>query len=224
MLVSLKKISMIYGNDNKGVMALRDINLEVKEGDFLAVSGKSGCGKSTLLNVLGVVCKPSRGTYFYNDRAVTDLNDAKRADFRCYNVGFVVQHFALIKDMTVFQSISLPLRYQGKSRKYIKERVEMLADQFDISDKLNTVSGELSGGQCQRVAIARAISGNPKLLLADEPTGALDEETGEHIINIFRKLNQGGMTIVMVTHDVDIAQQCRRQVIMKDGGICQCGK
>lgn len=218
-MLALKEIHMTYGKGDGAVHALRGVDMEVERGELLAVTGKSGCGKSTLLNILGGVCKPTGGSYFFKGKEVSQFSARQLADFRTQKIGFVVQHFALIQDMTVFQNIALPLRYRGYSRKKIEERVYELLDQFELGGKENTIPPELSGGQCQRTAIARAVAGHPELLLADEPTGALDEETGGKILRIFQELNQGGMTIIIVTHDGEIAAGCRRRVHMRDGMI-----
>lgn len=218
-MLALKEIHMTYGKGDGAVHALRGVDMEVERGELLAVTGKSGCGKSTLLNILGGVCKPTGGSYFFEGKEVSQFSTRQLADFRNQKIGFVVQHFALIQDMTVFQNIALPLRYRGYSRKKIEERVYELLDQFELGEKENTIPPELSGGQCQRTAIARAVAGHPELLLADEPTGALDEETGGKILRIFQELNQSGMTIIIVTHDGEIAAGCRRRVHMRDGMI-----
>ncbi len=218
-MLALKEIHMTYGKGDGAVHALRGVDMEVERGELLAVTGKSGCGKSTLLNILGGVCTPTGGSYFFEGKEVSQFSARQLADFRNQQIGFVVQHFALIQDMTVFQNIALPLRYRGYSRKKIEERVYELLDQFELGEKENTIPPELSGGQCQRTAIARAVAGHPELLLADEPTGALDEETGGKILRIFQELNQNGMTIIIVTHDGEIAAGCRRRVHMRDGMI-----
>ena len=216
-MLALKEIHMTYGKGDGVVHALRGGDMEVERGELLAVTGKSGCGKSTLLNILGGVCKPTGGSYFFEGKEVSQFSARQLADFRTQKIGFVVQHFALIQDMTVFQNIALPLRYRGYSRKKIEERVYELLDQFELGEKENTIPPELSGGQCQRTAIARAIAGHPELLLADEPTGALDEETGGKILRIFQELNQKGMTVLIVTHDEEIAAGCHRRIRMRDG-------
>lgn len=218
-MLALREIHMTYGKGDGAVHALRGVDMELERGELLAVTGKSGCGKSTLLNILGGVCKPTGGSYFFEGKEVSQFSARQLADFRNQKIGFVVQHFALIQDMTVFQNIALPLRYRGYSRKKIEERVYELLDQFELGEKENTIPPELSGGQCQRTAIARAVAGHPELLLADEPTGALDEETGGKILRIFQKLNQNGMTIIIVTHDGEIAAGCQRRVHMRDGMI-----
>ena len=216
-MLSLRDIHMTYGKGDGAVHALRGVNMEVERGELLAVTGKSGCGKSTLWKILGGVCKPTCGSYLFEENEISAFSARQLADFRSQKIGFVVQHFALIQDMTVFQNIALPLRYRGYSRKKIEQRVYELLDQFELGEKENTTPPELSGGQCQRTAIARAIAGQPELLLADEPTGALDEETGRKILQIFQQLNQSGMTILIVTHDEEIAASCHRRIRVRDG-------
>ena len=218
-LLTLTDICVTYGKGENAVHALKDINLCVNTGDFVAVTGKSGCGKSTLLNVLGGICKPCKGKYIFNDKCISGLSVSRLADFRSKDIGFVVQHFALIKDMTVSQNIALPLKYRRYPRPKIESRVLKLIKEFDLKEKEDKFPPELSGGQCQRVAIARAIAGKPTLLLADEPTGALDEETGYKIMDIIKGLNDNGTTIIMVTHDPSIAQYAKSKVLMKDGRI-----
>lgn len=217
--IKLDNIDMVYGKGTNKVHALRNIHLEINQGDFVAIMGKSGCGKSTLLNILGVVTKPKDGSYLFGDTEVTCLNLDTSAKFRNRNIGFVVQHFALIKDLTVRENIGLPLVYQSCRKKEIDVRVGEVLKQLEIEDKADCYPTELSGGQCQRVAIARAIVSHPQVILADEPTGALDEENGRNILRIFDKLNQEGVTIIMVTHDREIAQNCKRIVYLRDGKI-----
>lgn len=202
------------------VHALKGADFEVKKGEFVAITGKSGSGKSTLLNALGGLLNLSSGEYIFNDANISKLSGSKLAKFRNENIGFVVQHFALIPDISVYENIALPLKYKKVSHKKIKDRVSTLCEELEIGDKLKALPKQLSGGQCQRVAIARAISCNPSLLLADEPTGALDEETGLKIISIFQKLNTEGMTIIMVTHDEALAGVCQREMVIKNGCVC----
>lgn len=218
-LIKLDTIDMTYGSGNSAVHALTDINLEVEKGDFTAVVGKSGCGKSTLLNILGAVTKPVKGKYYFEQVEVNGLKAKAMAKFRNQKIGFVVQHFALIKELTVKENISLPLVYQSCSKKEMENRVKEVLKLLEIEDKENSYPTELSGGQCQRVAIARAIITNPAVILADEPTGALDEENGRNIIHIFEELNKKGSTIILVTHDMEIAEKCKKKIYLKDGRI-----
>ncbi len=218
-LIHLEQVKMIYGKGSNAVHALEGINLELERGAMTAIMGKSGSGKSTLLNVLGHVITPTEGQYIFDGRDVTKLRKNQAAKFRSENIGFVVQHFALIPEMSVQRNIALPLYYQKKSKRQIWERVDMLMEKLEITDKGKKYPYELSGGQCQRVAIARALVADPKILLADEPTGALDEENGKRIMEIFHKLNADGVTIVVVTHDAEIASECTNCIQMKDGLI-----
>ncbi len=219
--IELKQIDMIYGKEDGQVRALQKVDFSVQKGAFVAITGKSGCGKSTLLNVLGGILKPTGGSYLFEGKDVSGYKAKELARFRNCNVGFVVQHFALIPGMTVEKNIALPMIYHKEKKSHIRDRVWYLAELLDIGDTCKRYPHELSGGQKQRVAIARALAVSPKILLADEPTGALDEETGEKIMQVFTRLNRDGMTIVLVTHDLDLAGQCDRQVRMRNGQILE---
>lgn len=218
-LIKLEGITMTYGNGNTLVNALEDIHLEISAGDFVAIMGKSGCGKSTLLNILGLITRPKNGKYFLCETEVSRVKASEAARIRNDKIGFVVQHFALIKELTIKENIGLPLLYQSCRKKEIENRVNEVLKLLDIEEKKNNYPTELSGGQCQRVAIARALITNPKVILADEPTGALDEENGKNILDIFTELNKKGTTIVLVTHDKEIAMRCKRILHLKDGRI-----
>lgn len=217
--LELKDICKTYGSGESEVKALKNINLNVNQGELIAVTGKSGCGKSTLLNIIGGLCLPSSGSYVFEGEKISSYNQDKLASFRNRNIGFVVQSFALINDMTIFDNIALPLKYARKKSSEINEKIKNLADKLELSDKIDAFPPELSGGQCQRAAIARAIACDPRVLLADEPTGALDEQTGINILNIFKSLNANGITVILVTHDLEIASMCRRRIEMKDGAV-----
>nr|MBQ4457184.1 ABC transporter ATP-binding protein [Clostridia bacterium] len=199
--------------------ALRPIDLDIKKGEMLAIMGKSGSGKSTLLNLLAGLDTPDSGEYIYNGEHMNTKNQNKMAKFRRTDVGFVVQHFALIDEYTVYQNIALPLRYRRLKGVSTKQRVKEIAERLEIGEKLRKYPSQLSGGQAQRVAIARAIAHKPSILLADEPTGALDEETGKSIMNLFREINKEGTTVVVVTHDANVASYCQRTIRLHDGNI-----
>lgn len=219
-LIELKNICKNYGKNENEVRALSDVSLDVERGELISIIGKSGCGKSTLLNILGGISVPSQGKYIFGGKDITSFSRKEMTAFRNQNIGFVVQHFALINDITIEKNIALPMEYRGYSKAEINNRVKELLEQMDISDKAQYYPSQLSGGQCQRVAIARAISMKPPVILADEPTGALDEETGKVIFNILKKLNKTeNTTVIIVTHDIDLASQCERIIKMRDGKI-----
>ncbi|MDR1563869.1 MAG: ABC transporter ATP-binding protein [Oscillospiraceae bacterium] len=218
-MIQLEGINKIYGNRESQVQALKDVSLKILEGEMLSIIGKSGSGKSTLLNILGGLDKCTSGKYTFDSSEVSAFSDRQLADFRCEKIGFVVQNFALINDVSVFENVALPLKYAGKSKQDISKRVREVLSELDILDKESVCPSELSGGQCQRTAIARAIVCKPKLILADEPTGALDEETGTIIMELFKKLNKDGITIVIVTHDMEISNSCNKTIQMKDGRL-----
>lgn len=217
--IEIKDLSVVYGKHENKVNALDNVNINIDKGDFVAITGKSGCGKTTLLNVLGKVSNPTNGSYCFENQDITNLSSSKAAKFRNNNIGFVVQHFALIQDINVYKNIALPMIYKKYSFKKIRERISYLLDALEISDKLEKYPYELSGGQCQRVAIARAIAAEPKLLLADEPTGALDEKSGIMIMDILKKINESGTTVMLVTHDLELSKYCSKQIVLKDGKV-----
>ena len=217
--IRLKKVNKYYRSGENRLHAIKDADLCIKKGEMVAIMGKSGCGKSTLLNVLGGLDQLDQGEYFLEDCDVGKLKGEKLAGFRRENIGFIVQHFALIDDFTVFNNIALPLRYRGMSKNEIKNQVEKLLVEFDISEKRNAYPTQLSGGQCQRVAIARAVVADSNIILADEPTGALDETTGASILDILKRLNSEGKTVIVVTHDHAVASVCNRVINMSDGRI-----
>lgn len=217
--IQLKNISVQFGKKNNKMQVLKQVNFFVEQGEFVAIMGKSGCGKTTLLNVLGTLLEPAEGEYEFDNLSVRQMNERQKAAFRNENMGFVVQHFALVEDMTVYDNIALPLTYQKLPQSQIRKRVEEILVELDIAEQKNKFPHELSGGQKQRVAIARAIVTNPKLILADEPTGALDEENGNLIMEILEKFHQKGVTIIMVTHDAELAGKASRIVHIRDGEI-----
>jgi len=218
-MLTLENIIVTYGKNNNQINALRSINLAVEDGEFLTITGKSGCGKTTLLNIIGGILKPTRGSYLFQNKDVLAFSDKQMATFRNRNIGFIVQHFALIQDRTVRDNIALPLIYKRTPRKKIDEKIDEALKSLEIHSKKYIFPYELSGGECQRVAIARAIVTEPKVIIADEPTGSLDEETGFRIINILKSLNKLGKTIIMVTHDLELAKEGTRKICMRDGMI-----
>lgn len=218
-IIRLKKISKVFGNGEKIVRALRGISLDIDAGELIAVVGASGSGKSTLLNVIGLLDEASDGEYYLNDIKISNLKFNEKAQLRNKYLGFIVQNSALIKDYTVRDNIEIPLEYSKVKKNQRKIRVEKICNSLGIADKIDKYPSDLSGGQCQRVAIARALINNPNIILADEPTGALDSKTGQEIMNIFKDLNQQGKTIIIVTHDKKIAEQCNKIIYIEDGQI-----
>ena len=218
-LIEVKNVKKIFGKDDNKVEALRGIDLKVEEGEMLAIMGPSGSGKSTLLNILGFLDKSTEGEYYFDGNDVSKLKDRELSLFRNKYIGFVVQNFALIEDYTISKNISLPLDYVKISSKEKNKRVEELLKLMKIEDKGKRLPKELSGGQNQRVAIARALVNNPKVILADEPTGALYRKNGQEVMNIFKKLNEKGKTIIVITHDEKVASMCKKIIYIEDGKI-----
>ena len=218
-IIEIKDIHKTFGKKDGKVEALRGIDIAFCEGEMTAVMGKSGSGKSTLLNIIGGIMSFDSGQYIYKGKPL-DLDSRREiTKFRRREIGFVVQYFALVDDLNVFQNVALPLKYMGVSGRNIKKRVMEALTELDIKEKAKAYPNELSGGQQQRVAIARAIVKNPELILADEPTGALDEATGESVQDIFRELNNKGKTVIIVTHDEKVAEKCDRIIRIKDGVV-----
>lgn len=217
--IDLENVSVTYSSGKVPVAALKNVSLSIEKGRFYAIVGKSGCGKTTLLNVLGGILPLQKGTYTFFGEDVTKFNHRALARFRNESVGIVVQHFALIQDLQTYDNVALPLKCRHMKRADIDSRVREAMGQVDILKKMYDRPFELSGGQQQRVAIARAIVTHPPLLLADEPTGALDESTGREIMSLFHQLNREGMTIVMVTHDMELASEADVVIQMSDGCI-----
>lgn len=218
-MIELKDICKKYGKNNVYIYALSNINYKINQGDFVTISGKSGSGKSTLLNIIGGITKPTTGKYLFLDKNIDEYNSKELSSFRKDNIGFVLQHFALIDGISVFDNVSLPLKYKNFSNIQIKTMVKDVLERLEISNKINNYPYELSGGEKQRVAIARALVASPKILIADEPTGSLDEKSGKNILGIFNELNNNGVTIVLVTHDPEIADMGSKRIVMRDGKI-----
>ena len=199
------------------VHALRGVTFEVQTGEYIAIMGPSGSGKSTLLNVLGCLDRPTAGRYVLGGRNVAQLNDNQLSDVRAANIGFVFQSYNLIPQLTVVENIEVPLYYQGRLDATNRRRCRELARMVGLADRLNHRPTELSGGQQQRVAIARSLANDPYFILADEPTGNLDTATSIEVLDLFEKLNAQGKTIVMVTHETDVAARCKRILRLRDG-------
>lgn len=218
-MIDLKGIKKIYKGKGIHTVALNDINLSIDAGEFLCIMGRSGSGKTTLLNVLGCMDDFDEGEYIFDGIDVKKLKSRELASFRSKNVGFVFQSFNLIDDMNVLENVEVPLGYAGMpSKKRMQTALEMIK-KLGMQDKIKHYPSELSGGQQQRVAIARALANNPKIILADEPTGNLDSENGEMIMTLLKNLNEEGKTIILVTHDMSVAKYAKRKIIMNDGKI-----
>ena len=220
-MIQLENIKKIFRTEEVETWALREVNLEVKEGEFVAIMGPSGCGKSTLLNILGLLDNPSEGKYLLDGKEVSTLKESERTDIRKGVIGFVFQSFNLIDELNVYENIELPLLYMGVPAKERKRRVEAAMDRMAISHRRKHFPNQLSGGQQQRVAIARAVLANPKIILADEPTGNLDSKNGKEVMNLLGELHREGTTIIMVTHSQHDASYADRIVRLYDGEIVE---
>lgn len=216
-MIRINDLRKVYRTEEVGTIALDNMSLHVKEHEFVAIMGPSGCGKSTLLNILGLLDDPDSGSYLFNGGEVTGLNEDKRCDLRRENIGFVFQNFNLIEELTVFENIELPLENCGMKASLRKMKVEKALKSVLLNHRRNYFPSQLSGGQQQRVAIARAIVNDPKLILADEPTGNLDSRNGLEIMDLLTTLNDAGTTIVMVTHSEHDARYSHRIIHMLDG-------
>lgn len=223
-LIKLKDINKYYKVGKEKFHVLKSLNIDIEEGDFVMIMGKSGSGKTTLLNVLAFLDKFDDGSYFFNYENVSNLNENQRSIFRNKHIGFIFQQFNLIETLNIYQNIELPLIYDGKLNK--SERENIIKDklkQVGLLDKIKSMPLQLSGGQQQRVAIARSLVNNPKLIFADEPTGALDSETSTDIMNLLKDLNNQGKTIIMVTHDADLIKYATKVIRLKDGVLYEEG-
>jgi putative ABC transport system ATP-binding protein len=218
-LISTKDLWKIYHLGKQEVKALCGVSLTIAYNEFLAIMGPSGSGKSTLMNLLGCLDTPSKGEYYLKDKEVSTLSENELARIRNEEIGFVFQVFNLLPRATAFHNVELPLIYKGAAKKERKEKVRKALEMVEISGRMNHRPSELSGGERQRVAIARALVNEPSLLLADEPTGNLDSKTGQEILNLFRKIHNQGNTVIIVTHDKDIAYHAQRIIYLKDGMI-----
>ena len=218
-IVKLTDICKDYKQGIHPVRVLKNINMTVDQGDYLAIMGPSGSGKTTLMNLIGCLDVPTSGTYTLEGRDLNDLSDDQLADIRNKHIGFVFQNFHLLPKMSALDNVALPLLYAGVSLKERRKRAEEALKAVGLGDRMEFLPNQLSGGQCQRVAIARAIVTQPALLLADEPTGALDTASGEQIMEIFRSLSNGGMTIIMITHEPAIAACADKTYHILDGQL-----
>ena len=218
-MIQLQNVKKVFRTEEVETWALREVNLHVQEGEFVAIMGPSGCGKSTLLNILGLLDNPTEGTYMLNGKNVSKLQENERTDLRMGVIGFVFQSFNLIDELNVYENIELPLLYMGTPAKERKHRIEAVMDRMAISHRRKHFPCQLSGGQQQRVAIARAVLSNPKIILADEPTGNLDSKNGKEVMTLLSELHKEGTTIIMVTHSQHDASYADRIIRLYDGEI-----
>jgi putative ABC transport system ATP-binding protein len=218
-VAELRHISKVYGIGDTAVVALDDLNLQVQRGEYLAVMGTSGSGKSTAMNILGCLDRPSTGSYYLNGTTVQDLSDDALADLRNRELGFVFQQFHLLAEMSALDNVILPMIYAGIPAEERRQRAIAALERVGLAQRLNNKPNQLSGGQQQRVAVARAIINQPGLLLADEPTGALDSRTTEEVLDLFGELHHQGMTILIVTHEHEVAERASRLVQFHDGRL-----
>ena len=220
-LIKLRNLSKTYQIGQNKVEALKNVDLSIQNGEFVAIMGPSGSGKSTLMNLLGCLDKASSGEYILDNSIINKLDSNKLAEIRNKKIGFVFQNFNLLARTTAMENVEIPLIYSGISFKEREEKAIKKLDLVGLEDRINHKPNQLSGGQQQRVAIARALVNEPVVILADEPTGALDSKTGEEILSIFQELNKSGITIILVTHEIDIALRAKRIITFKDGVIIE---
>src|SRR3979490_593003 len=218
-LITMEGVTKVFGTDEVETHALSQVHMEIKSGEYIAISGPSGCGKSTLLSILGLLDSPSEGGYKLNDKPVQSLKMSERPRIRNRATGLIFQEFNLIGDLTVYENVELPLTYRGMPTAERKKQVQEALDKVGMSHRMKHYPSQLSGGQQQRVAVARALGGKPLILLADEPTGNLDSANGEAVMELLRDLHRGGATICMVTHDPRFAKHAEREVHLFDGKV-----
>ena len=223
-LIDLKNVNKSYRNGDQELQVLKDIHLAVEEGEFVAIMGPSGSGKSTLMNIIGMLDRPTSGEYYLEGEEVAKLGEKKLAKVRNQQIGFVFQQFFLLSKLNALQNVELPLIYAGVSQSKRKALAEQYLKKVELEKRMHHLPSELSGGQKQRVAIARALVNHPSIILADEPTGALDTKTGEQIMELLTELNREGKTIIMVTHEPEIAAFAKRQIVIRDGVISSDSK
>ena len=223
-LLEMKDIVKQYRMGDEVSTVLKGISLTVYRGEFVAVLGPSGSGKSTLMNIIGCLDTPTSGEYFLHGQKIADLSESELAHIRSREIGFIFQSFYLLKDQNALENVELPMIYAGASRRKCRERAKEMLKRVGLEDRMTHMPSQLSGGQQQRVASARSIVNTPILLLADEPTGALDQATGKQVMEIFHELNEEGRTIIMITHDANIAAHARRIVRILDGNLYEGGE
>jgi putative ABC transport system ATP-binding protein len=220
-MIKIENLFKVFTTDEVETTALNSLNIHIKEGEFAAIMGPSGCGKSTLLNILGLLDNPSNGLYYFGGVEVAKYRESQRTKLRKGNIGFVFQSFNLIDELSVFENVELPLLYLKVAKKDRKKKVMEVLERMDIAHRAKHFPNQLSGGQQQRVAVARAVVTNPKLILADEPTGNLDSKNGEEVMTMLEELNKEGTTIVMVTHSPSHAERAHRTINLFDGKVVE---
>jgi|SRR5690625_2948815 len=218
-MIQLKNVVKSYPVAGDNLVVLKDIDLSITQGEFVAIMGPSGSGKSTLMNIIGCLDKPTTGEYYLNQKLVSLYDEKELARVRNQSVGFVFQQFQLLPRLTALQNVELPMIYAGIGKKERLQRAEEALDKVDLKDRMTHLPNELSGGQKQRVAIARSIVNKPSIILADEPTGALDSKTGVQIMEMFTLLNQEGTTVILVTHEAEVASYAARTIFVRDGKL-----
>lgn len=219
MLVSLQNVNKVYQTGSVKFQALEDINFNIKEGEFVAIVGASGSGKSTLMNIIGLLDKPTSGKYLLDDQNTGKLSQDKLAFLRNEKIGFVFQDYNLLNRTSALDNVALPLTYAGLGAEIRRQKATQALIEVGLEDKTESKPNQLSGGQQQRVAIARALVTSPQIILADEPTGNLDSETGTQILTLFEKINKEGKTIILITHDIAVAKYAKRKIVLKDGRV-----
>lgn len=221
MLLNIQNIYKNYGKEPMIVPVLKDVSLEVVQGDYIAIMGPGGSGKTTLMNIIGCLDRASLGTYLFEDEDISEMNDDALSDLRLNKIGFVFQNFNLLSSETAQENVALPLIYAGIGKEKRNQRAIDVLNKVGLQDRISFKPSQLSGGQKQRVAIARAIINNPKILLADEPTGALDQASGKQVMELFKSLNDEGVTIIMITHDANVASHAKKIFHIIDGEIIE---
>ena len=221
MLLNLKNVYKNYGKEPMIVPVLKDVSLEVTQGDYIAIMGPSGSGKTTLMNIIGCLDRTNEGTYLFENEDISKMNDDALSDLRLNKIGFVFQNFNLLSSESAQENVALPLIYAGVDKEKRNQRAIDALNKVDLGDRITFKPSQLSGGQKQRVAIARAIINNPKILLADEPTGALDQASGKQVMELFKSLNDEGVTIIMITHDANVASHAKKILHIIDGEIIE---
>ena len=221
MLLSLRDITKIYRSGKLDLKVLNKVSLDIEEGDFVSLIGPSGSGKSTFMNIIGCLDTPTEGTYYFEDKEVSNYSADELAEIRNIKIGFIFQKFNLLPRLTALENVELPLIYRGEASSVRRDRATQLLQDVGLGERLHHRPAEMSGGEQQRVAIARALAGNPKLILADEPTGNLDSKSGAEVMRLLKELNNKGTTLVMITHDMEVASNGRRIIRIRDGELSQ---